>query len=256
LKSRIFNIVSIVLILLWIAADRYLHFGTPVYVGLMIIYVSLIFCGCYFIQWNFFFKSYNAAETTEKCVAITFDDGPAGEQTAVALDILKKNGAEAAFFCIGKNMEGSDLLLSRMINEGHIIGNHSYSHHVLFDLFSARKMLGDLKTASEICRKITGLSPRFFRPPYGVTNPNLKKAVVKGAFVSIGWSIRSFDTVIRQEDRLLNKILRAIKPGAIILLHDRCDITLAVLPSLLKSIRDRGYSIVRLDKMLKLNPYD
>ncbi len=140
--------------------------------------------------------------------------------------------------------------------EGHIIGNHSFSHHRFFDLFSANKMLGDLKQMSESCQTTTGNTPRFFRPPYGVTNPNLKKAIFRGGFISIGWSIRSFDTVTRNENRLLQKILGSLKPGAILLLHDTEEITVQILPRLLQGIRDKGYEIKRLDKLINLNPYD
>lgn len=256
MKNRLFNIAYIVLILIWIWADRRFQVGAPVYEGLLLIYISVLFCGSYFIQWNFFLQSFNGAQTREKCIALTFDDGPAGEKTTRVLDILLENNAQATFFCIGKNMDGNDRSLNRMTAEGHIIGNHSYSHHRLFDLFSSRKMLQELRLTSETCRKITGRSPRFFRPPYGVTNPNLKKAVLRGGFISVGWSVRSFDTVIRQEDRLLKRILKSIRPGAIILLHDTSDTTLAILPRLLTAVRENGYSIVRLDKMLNLNPYD
>ena len=143
-----------------------------------------------------------------------------------------------------------------MLAEGHIIGNHSYSHHRFFDLFSPGKMLHELQKMSQVCKETTGHSPRFFRPPYGVTNPNLKKAVLRGGFISIGWSIRSYDTGIRNEDRLLGKITASLKPGAILLLHDRCETTVQILPRLLKAIHENGYRIVRLDKMINLNPYD
>jgi peptidoglycan-N-acetylglucosamine deacetylase len=256
LNNRIFNIFSIVLILVWIWADRHFQIGSPAYGWLLFIYVSVLFCGSYFIQWGFFLKSVNGIKTNEKSIALTFDDGPAGTKTARILDILKENKMEATFFCIGKNIEGNEELLKRISKEGHIIGNHSYTHHRFFDLFSSRKMLSELQEMNRVCFNITGLSPRFFRPPYGVTNPNLKKAVLKGGFISIGWSIRSFDTVIRHEARLLNKILSALKPGAILLLHDTSETTLKILPRLLNAIRDKGYRVVRLDKMINLNPYD
>jgi len=171
------------------------------------------------------------------------------------LDILKDNNVEAAFFCIGKNMPDNEDILKRIINEGHIIGNHSNTHNSLFDLYSPKKMLNELELTSQTCQEITGLYPRFFRPPYGVTNPNLKKAVLQGGFISIGWSIRSYDTVIGNEERLLTRILARLKPGAILLLHDTSDSTLKILPRLLKEIRNRGYKMSRLDKMINLNPY-
>jgi peptidoglycan/xylan/chitin deacetylase (PgdA/CDA1 family) len=255
LNNRIFNISSIILILVWIWADRYLKLGSPAYGWLLLIYVAVLFCGSYFIRWGFFLKSVCSAKTTEKIVALSFDDGPSGKKTERILDILGENKVEAAFFCIGKNITGNEILLKRMVREGHIIGNHSYSHDRFFDLFSSRKMLKDINEMSGVCKNATGLSPRFFRPPYGVTNPNLKKVVFRGGYISIGWSIRSFDTVSRNRDRLLAKIVSRLKPGAILLLHDTCEITTEVLPVILEGIREKGYKIIRLDKMINLNPY-
>jgi peptidoglycan/xylan/chitin deacetylase (PgdA/CDA1 family) len=256
LNNRIFNIISILLILVWIWADRFLRIGSVAYGFILFLYVAVLFCGSYFIKWGFFLKSICSVQTNDKSIALTFDDGPAGAMTSRILDILKEHSVEAAFFCIGEKIPGQEELLKRIVREGHIIANHSYSHHRFFDLFSPRKMLADLQQMSNDCLEITGFSPRFFRPPYGVTNPNLKKAVLKGGFISIGWSIRSFDTVIKSEERLFNKILSALKPGSILLLHDTSETTVAILSRLLKTMREREWRIVRLDKMINLNPYE
>ena len=236
-------------------ADKYFHTGTPAYGWLLLIYIGVLFCGSYFIQWEFFLKSICSGKTKEKCIALSFDDGPAGDRTDRVLDLLRENQVQAAFFCIGKNLSGQETQLSRMMAEGHIIGNHSFSHHRFFDLFSSAKMFDDLKEMSQTCKVITGQTPRFFRPPYGVTNPNLKKAIQRSGLISIGWSIRSYDTVIHNEDRLMKKILRSLKPGAILLLHDTQESTVRVLPRLLKGIKEKGYRLERLDKLINLNPY-
>ena len=256
MNYRLFNIISIVLIFLWIWADRYLHIGSASYGWLLLAYVAVLFCGSYFIQWGFFLKSISSAKTSENWIALSFDDGPDPVKTERILDILKQSDTEAAFFCIGKKIQGNEGLLNRMVLEGHIIGNHSFSHHPLFDLFSSRKMLGELEDMSLSVKNITGFSPRFFRPPYGVTNPNLKKAILEGGFISIGWSIRSYDTIIRNKEHLLSKILGSLKPGAILLLHDTSETMIAVLPELLAGIHMTGFKITRLDKMINLNPYD
>jgi len=256
LNNRSFNIFYIILILLWIWADRHLQMGAAVYGWLLLVYVSVLFCGSYFIRMGFFMKSICSARTNEKVIALSFDDGPAGKKTTRILDILKENNVEAAFFCIGKNMPDNENILKRITNEGHIIGNHSNSHNSFFDLYSSKKMLNELELASQTCQDITGFYPRFFRPPYGVTNPNLKKAVLQGGFISIGWSIRSYDTVIGNEERLQARILDRLKSGAILLLHDSSESTLKILPRLLKEIRNKGYKMIRLDKMINLNPYD
>jgi peptidoglycan-N-acetylglucosamine deacetylase len=254
LSNRTFNIFSIILILVWIWADKYLSIGAPSYGWLLLLYVSVIFCGSYFIRMGFFLKSICSVKTTDNRIALSFDDGPAGS-TNYVLDILKENEVEAAFFCIGKKIPGNEDLIKRMVREGHIIGNHSFSHNTFFDFYSSGKMLNDIIQMNQQVKDITGLTPRFFRPPYGVTNPNLKKAVMLGGFISIGWSIRSYDTVINNRQRLLNKILSSIKPGAILLLHDTSETTVAILPELLKDIKHKGFQIVRLDKMVNLSPY-
>ena len=200
-------------------------------------------------------KSICSVKTNQPWVALSFDDGPAAS-TRDILDILKEHNTQAAFFLIGKNISGNEELIRRMVQEGHIIGNHSFSHHSLFDLFSSKRMLKDMDSMNQSVQNITGFKPRFFRPPYGVTNPNLKKAVMAGGFISVGWSIRSLDTIIRNPHRLMNKILSAIRPGAILLLHDTSQTTVDILPELLKSIRQKGFEIVRLDKMVNLNPYE
>jgi peptidoglycan/xylan/chitin deacetylase (PgdA/CDA1 family) len=95
----------------------------------------------------------------------------------------------------------------------------------------------------------------LFRPPYGVTNPNLKKAIVEGNYIPVGWSMRSMDTVIKDEKKLFNKVISKIKPGAVFLFHDTSNATVAILPAIIKHIHENGYEIIRLDKMLNLQAY-
>ena len=86
---------------------------------------------------------------------------------------------------------------------------------------------------------------RLFRPPYGVTNPNLAKALRDSRLSSIGWNLRSMDTIAKDESILRDKILAKVKAGAILLLHDRCNITATVLPELIATLRTRGYTFVK-----------
>lgn len=116
-------------------------------------------------------------------------------------------------------------------------------------------MLADLKLMDSEMKRITGLEPKLFRPPYGVTNPNLKKAIIRGGYVPVGWSVRSMDTVIKNEKKLFDKISKSLKPGAIFLFHDTSKTTLAVLPAFINWVKQNGYEIVRIDKMLQLKPY-
>ena len=233
------------------------HGGIPflVYPALLLIYSWVLFYGCAYVGSNFFLPVICASTTGKKEIALSFDDGPAPSYTPEILAILREADVKAAFFCIGSRVAGNEVILSQTQAEGHVIGNHSYSHHFWFDLFSSKKMLADLKMMDNVLSAVTGLQPRLFRPPYGVINPNLKKAILRGGYTPIGWNVRSLDTVIKDEPTLLKKINKAIKPGAIVLFHDTSATTLAILPGFIRQVKERGYEIVRLDKMLNLQAY-
>lgn len=218
-------------------------------------YTVLLALGSMNIRWNFYFRSVNrlpilkvsfesgqmSVNQRGKQLALTFDDGPAPTTPAV-LDILKQEGVQATFFLIGKNIAGNENMVQRMQAEGHNIGNHSFNHGFNFDWQSAGRMLAEIEQTSEAITSVTGQPVSLFRPPYGVTNPNLAKAVRNSGLRSIGWSLRSRDTVAGDGQALRNKILAKVKSGDIILLHDRCQVTVDMLPSLLQELKNRGYS--------------
>ncbi len=196
-----------------------------------------------------------SAQTDAAEIALSFDDGPKKNYTSAVLRVLKTNNVKAAFFCIGSRIAGSESLFAQVHEEGHLIGNHSYSHHFWFDLFSAKKMLSDLRMMSLTMENEIGLRPRLFRPPYGVMNPNLKKAILRGNYIPVGWSVRSMDTVVKDEKKLLKRMTAALRPGAIFLFHDTSRVTLAILPEFIRYATRQGYKIVRLDKLLNLKAY-
>jgi peptidoglycan/xylan/chitin deacetylase (PgdA/CDA1 family) len=222
-------------------------------------YISVLAAGSFFIRWNFYMRSLNKLPLLRvgfqnaqfqvahrgKEVALTFDDGPAAP-TAIILDILAREKVKATFFLIGKNIADNESLVKRMADEGHTLGNHSFSHSVNFDWKSAAAMQQELEQTNSAIEAVTGIPVKLFRPPYGVTNPNLAKAVAHCGMRSIGWNLRSMDTVARDEAKLLRKILRMVRPGGIILLHDRCPITANILPALLQEFKKRGYTFATL----------
>jgi peptidoglycan-N-acetylglucosamine deacetylase len=240
-------------ILIWI--DVAYGLSIFIYFLVFVIYSLIVFYGCYYIGSNFFIKIICSATTNQKEIAISFDDGPAINYTPEIIRVLKEENVKATFFCIGNRIAGNERIVKQIKEEGHIIGNHSYSHHFWFDLFSSNKMQEDLYKMDSEMEKVIGLRPKLFRPPYGVTNPNLKKAIVNGNYIPVGWSVRSLDTVITDEKKLLNKINQSIKPGAVFLFHDTSKITLQVLPSFLQEVKNRGYQIIPLNKLLHLEPY-
>ena len=249
------NIVFILLLLLLTALNARHPIPLYVFITIVLLYLAILFYGSYYVGSNFFMKVLCSAATGTKQIAISFDDGPAAACTAEILQVLKHNNVPAAFFCIGKNITGNELLLKQIAAEGHVIGNHSYSHHFWFDLFSTQKMLRDVNKMNETVKQTIGVEPKLFRPPYGVTTPNMKKVMKQGSYTAIGWNIRSLDTVIKEEDKLLQKINDLLQPGAIVLLHDTSKTTLAILPRFIAAARSKGYEFVRVDKLLNVAPY-
>jgi peptidoglycan/xylan/chitin deacetylase (PgdA/CDA1 family) len=188
-------------------------------------------------------------------IAITFDDGPVVEKTMRILDILRQYKIEAAFFCIGSRIVLNTNLLEQIVKDGHMVGNHTFSHSPLFDFFSAKKVRRELSDTDDAIAEVLGKKPKFFRPPYGVTNPMIAKAVKNGRYIVAGWSVRSFDTVINDPTKLFNRTTRSLKGGDIVLFHDYSDSMLAMLPEFLKHVEQKGFKIVRMDVLLNEKPY-
>jgi len=233
------------------------YFGFPFYGLIILVLAYLLFLsyGCYYIGSDFFVHVICRIKTPNKIIALTFDDGPDPANTPFILEILKENNVEAAFFCIGAHIDENPGLLHRVFDAGHLIGNHTYSHHTWFDLFPAKKMLDDIKRMDQSTARAVDKKPKLFRPPYGVTNPAISRAIVNGNYTPVGWSVRSYDTVIKDERRLLARVTSRLKPGAIFLFHDRCPATVAILPEFISYVKSKGFEIIRLDKMLNLQPY-
>ncbi|RYY30876.1 MAG: polysaccharide deacetylase family protein [Chitinophagaceae bacterium] len=249
------NIVFVTALSGMIAWDVYRHVPWYCYLIVALIYSALLAYGSMQVASGFYMSTMNAGSAGAKQLAITFDDGPADSYTSGILDLLDKYQAPAAFFCIGKNIAGRESILVRLIKSGHLVGNHSFSHHFWFDLYGAEKMKDDLVQMNQACFEATGLRLKLFRPPYGVTNPNLAKAVRELGMTTIGWSLRSMDTVVKDPQKLLRNTLKAVKPGAVVLFHDTCEATFLMLPAFIEAVRRQGFEIVSLDKLLGVEAY-
>lgn len=251
-----YTILFFVLLLLHVAAGVYFNGYSAWWLGACVLAcLTILVLGSIFIGWNFYLRSVNhlpilsvkfdggqlSVQQRGKQIALTFDDGPAAH-TEQILDCLHREDVPATFFLIGKNIAGKEQLLERMKAEGHSIGNHSFDHGFHFDWQSAAKMQDELERTNEAIEAVTGTAVKLFRPPYGVTNPNLAKAIRNSGMKSIGWNLRSMDTVAKDPQALLDKILKKVKSGDIILLHDRCAITANILPELIAALKKRDFS--------------
>ena len=193
-----------------------------------------------------YLKAFCREKTSDKVVYLTFDDGPAGAETEAVLDVLKARGAVATFFIIGKNVQGQEPLVRRILAQGHSVGIHTFSHANTFPFYSKRLMVNDIDECKSILDRLSGRDVRLFRPPFGVVNPTIAYAVKKFGLETVGWSIRSFDTRdYRQDDKsrnlVLDRIMRQLKPGSVILLHDRLPGESALVSRLLDLLDAAGY---------------
>lgn len=191
-------------------------------------------------------------DPAEKAVALTFDDGPDEIQTPKVLDVLSKYNVKATFFCIGNKAQQNPEIMHRIIEEGHLIGNHSFSHSSSFPMFCKVEMEADLRRTEDILSKMSGSVVSIFRPPFGVTNPTVAAVVQKLGYKTIGWSIRSFDTVKKlSRQQVLNRIALKLHNGGVILMHDDRADSDTLLDAVIQMIKSMGYQIKRADEILK-----
>lgn len=234
----------------------YPFFGTVNFLILLSISIYLIalFFGSYIIQFNFHIQSLNYGSRTVPQISLTFDDGPSGEITEKLLAVLEKHKIKAAFFMIGKNVEQHKNIVTKIFESGHTIGNHSYYHANMFDMQSSSKMLNEINKTNTLLQSIINKETLLFRPPFGITNPMLAKAVKKSGMHSIGWSLRSLDTM-KTKEQTLKKLKRKVKNGDIILLHDNDMKIIDIVDEFITYTKQHGIEIVSLDKLLKIKTY-
>ena len=180
-------------------------------------------------------------------VVLTFDDGVDEIQTPKVLDVLKKYEAKAIFFIIGEKAEKHPHLVQRIVAEGHKIGIHSYTHKPIFPILAYDNMHKEVWDTKEILEKITGETVDLFRPPFGVTNPNVGKVVEELNLRTIGWNIRSLDTNMSQDRlRVAERVSQKLTGRDIILLHDDRQGSEILLEALLKNIEKLGHKVTLL----------
>lgn len=190
------------------------------------------------MQFNYFLRS--TTKLNSSFVLLTFDDGPDEQLTPKVLDILRKHDISALFFVIGSKAKNQVELTQRTIEEGHLIGNHTFSHHPLFSMQHQSKVEKEIRECDNIIQNLTGTKSTFFRAPIGYTNPIIARAVKKLQKHSMGWSLRSYDSVFKNPDRLKKRLLSKIKNGQIVLLHDNLPQTSEMLEDFIVEAKKNG----------------
>lgn len=210
------------------------------------------------IRSGVYVRAFCREKTDRKVVYLTFDDGPHPPETERVLDVLRERGARATFFLIGSKVSGNEAVLRRMLEEGHALGLHTYSHAGTFPLLSFDKMLADVNEGKCAVESVAGKKISLFRPPFGVTNPTIAKVIRTLGLQTVGWDVRSFDTMFCKSSEhsckqsghdwyvpVVERIMKQVSPGSVILLHDRLDGASELLSLLLDNLAASGYDFTR-----------
>ena len=179
-------------------------------------------------------------------VALTFDDGPSKYWTKGLLDGLKERNVKATFFLIGANVEGTEALVERMVEEGHLIGNHTYSH-VQLTTISEKEACAEIQEANEVLAEAVGEGIHYIRPPFGSWQEDLDSLVDMQVVL---WSVDPQDWKVQNTDRIVEKVLREVEDGDIILLHDVYKESVEAALRIIDELQRRGYEFVRVDEVL------
>jgi peptidoglycan/xylan/chitin deacetylase (PgdA/CDA1 family) len=173
-------------------------------------------------------RNFTHFETTEPEVWLTIDDGPDVRDTPLLLDLLDRHQAKATFFVIGGRAAQHPELLAEIVVRGHQVGHHTQTHPVFTFWCAAKSRLhSELDDALGILRA-ANIRPRWFRAPVGIKNFLLPGALAERKLQCVGWSVRSGDCLGRQPEKVVNKVMRHVRPGAIILMHEGPSVPAAV----------------------------
>jgi peptidoglycan/xylan/chitin deacetylase (PgdA/CDA1 family) len=209
--------------------------------------------GVSFPQWQMFGQSICAAASKRKAVALTFDDGPDAANTPALLALLAGRKARATFFCVGQRVAQQPELVKRMVAEGHGIENHTFLHSPLTNIFSVKRLRGELSLAQTEIQRAAGRAPEWFRPPAGLTNPRIFRVTGELGLKVAGYTARGLDRRTDAPEKIAGRLLRKLRPGAIFLLHDAGvprERLLAVVTLVLDKLESEGYQCVRLDELI------
>lgn len=194
------------------------------------------------------------AETKEKIIALTFDDGPDNVHTPEVLDVLKKHHVRATFFLLGARVEKYPDVVERIDQEHHVIGNHTYWHPKLTDTGSDNMRFEILKNEQAI-NDIIQKKTRLFRAPYGALNESLIHTLIDIDYRAVGWSIDSEDWKGLSKEKVKQQVIDGLHPGAIILMHSvgHVEGTVAALDELIPYLKESGYHFVTVPEMWQMD---
>jgi peptidoglycan/xylan/chitin deacetylase (PgdA/CDA1 family) len=187
-------------------------------------------------------------------VGLTFDDGPDPDVTPRVLDLLDRAKARATFFCIGRRVEAQPDLVAEIVQRGHRVENHTWSHPNGFSCYPPFGLRREVLRAQDAIHRATGRLPTLFRAPAGLRNPLLERELHRAGLHLASWTRRGYDTVQRDPAAVARRLLREVTAGDVLLLHDGSAVTgggnrvvLDVLPRVLEELETRGLRPVPME---------
>ena len=199
------------------------------------------------------FDSYYVGDANQKTIYLTFDCGFENGNTAAILDALKKHDAKACFFVVGNYLETAPDLVQRMVEEGHLVGNHTYHHPDMSKIGDMASFQQEIGAVEEKFRQITGQDmPKYYRPPQGKFNESNLKMAQELGYQTIFWSLAYVDWYTDKQptqEEAYQKLLPRIHPGAIVLLHVTSQTNGEIMDELLPKWEEQGYTFGALDQL-------
>jgi len=245
MKNKMKKIILIAIVLL-------------IFVGLIVAVFTIFFDQAVLVRKDTLYR----VPIEEKVVALTFDDGPSPVWTPQILDKLKKENVKATFFLLGEHVQKYPQVARRIVAEGHEVGNHSLSHHVLI-AYKKQELQKEIRDAEKVIKDITGKTTKYFRPPKAWLTKREKKKVKEMGYEVVLWSLNSKDWVTFDDKYMLSYLMHHIQPGDIILFHDSGGAfsaeggdrheTVLVIPRLIEKLKERGYRFVTVSELIKLS---
>jgi peptidoglycan/xylan/chitin deacetylase (PgdA/CDA1 family) len=254
-------------IVLWIAslggiafAVRSVSIGpVPTWIALLSLtaYGALILVGVLVPRYEMFGDVISRGDPERGGVALTFDDGPHPETTRRVLELLAESSAKATFFVLGDKATAHPDVVRDIAQAGHSLGVHGFHHDRLYALRPPSAVADDIARAQNAVESACGVRPHWFRPPIGQVSPRTAAGARRAGVEIVAWSVRSFDGIAgRDPERVAERVIRRLEPGAIVLLHDAAEhddftpAALQALPRVLTALAAKNLKALTLEEVL------
>jgi peptidoglycan/xylan/chitin deacetylase (PgdA/CDA1 family) len=226
-------------------------------VGALVAYVTLATVGVIFPRLQVYADVISHGVPGQHRIALTFDDGPHPETTRRVLTELARGGHKATFFVVAAKAERHPDVIAEIHEQGHEIALHGYQHARFYSFWSPRRIERDLERARSVLESICGVRPVLFRPPVGHVSHLTAAGARRARVTMVAWSVRALDGVrSANPDRVLGRVERGLRDGAIVLLHDAAErddyepVAVRLLARILELVRERELQGVTVSEIL------